>query len=149
MLTEFNVQPMQSRVPEAEKPQHFREKKKESRTLALQDNFDAENSSLREFDKFYSEIVDIICDNDIVLPFAHKLSDVGLLASAMRDEVEKMTSKIIQAKAVVGELRTLVMRGVIPIKLLLRFIGVMSTSSFRKYFKLIISKMRIDGNQNL
>ncbi len=115
-------------------------------TKRLRDNFDAKNRPFQVLNTFYSRIVNVIYEHDIICPFADKLCEVGLVTLAMGGQINTMTSGIIQAKTVVGQFRTNVMRAVLPKKQLLKFISVLSTIKFRRYFRQILFGMNGLGN---
>ena len=113
--------------------------------VPLRDNPDFANEPFQVFDEFYTRIVDAICKNDIIIPFADKLCDARLITLAMKIQVLRMKSKLIQAKAVVSDVRIIIRRGVFPKSLLLNFIAVMSTRKFHDHFEDIIDGMKGKG----
>ncbi len=115
--------------------------------VPLRDNPDFANKPFQVFDKFYTRIVDAICKNDIIIPFADKLCDARLITLAMKIQVLRMKSKLIQAKAVVSDVRIIIRRGVFPKGLLLNFIAVMSTRKLKRHFDHIIDGMRREGTR--
>ncbi len=143
ILSKWNVQ--RQPMPQQQFPNNHHQKQV-CQKKRLQDNFDAKNRPFKVLNMFYSRIVNIIYEHNIIFLFADKLCDVGLVPLATRCQINTMRSGIIQAKAVVGEFRKSVMRAVIPKKHLLKFISVMSTRKFQQYFRHILDGMDEEGN---
>ena len=62
----------------------------------------------------------------MTMRFADKLYEARLIPLATRNQANKMEScRLIQAKAILGNVRTLLMRGVIPEKQMRKFICVL------------------------
>ena len=109
------------------------------------DEFDDQNHAFLSFDCHYGAIVDMLCKNELTMAFAHKLLEVGLISTAEKDQAEKMSSEIIRAKTIVGSVATVVKRGVKPKILLEKFIGVLQTNDFQKYFGQVIRELTQRG----
>ena len=62
----------------------------------------------------------------MTMRFADKLYEARIIPLATRNQVKKMEgSRLIQAKAIVGNVRTILMRGVIPEKQMRKLICVL------------------------
>ena len=109
------------------------------------DKFNDKNHAFLSFDCHYGAIVDMLCKNELTIAFAQKLLEVGLISTTEKDQAEKMSSEIIRAKTIVGSVATLLKRGVKPKILMEKFIGVLQTNEFQKYFEQIIRELTQRG----
>lgn len=101
-------------------------------------------NAARELEKHYTTIVHIICTRheQFFLKIADRLCEVRLISASVVDQAQKMKVPVMQVKAIMGDVHTMVERGVLPVKILRNLIYVLTLPEFHDAFKCVVQALQ-------
>lgn len=105
------------------------------------------NKPARLFEEHYSAIVHIVCKRNIIREFADRLREARLISTSIIDQAEMMEVPMMQAKTIMGSVRTMVKRGVLPRKILCNFAYILNLPQFNHAFDEIVQNLQKQSKQ--
>lgn len=106
------------------------------------------NKPALEFEKHYTSIVHIIRDNNFFSEIANRLCEAGLVLASVVVQARMMKVPVMQAKAIMGAVHTMVKRCVLPVKILQNLIYVLNSPDFDNAFKSVVEALEKQSKTN-